>query len=43
MLSPYLLGMDFYTKMIDVDGNNTVMELWDTAGQERSVFWGGQE
>ncbi|KAK3767401.1 hypothetical protein RRG08_017626 [Elysia crispata] len=29
------LGMDFYTKMLDVDGNNTVMELWDTAGQER--------
>ncbi|GFS09771.1 Ras and EF-hand domain-containing protein [Elysia marginata] len=27
--------MDFYTKMLDVDGNNTVMELWDTAGQER--------
>ncbi|XP_059155529.1 ras and EF-hand domain-containing protein-like isoform X2 [Physella acuta] len=29
------LGVDFQTKMLDVDGHPTALQLWDTAGQER--------
>ncbi|CAL1534753.1 unnamed protein product [Lymnaea stagnalis] len=29
------LGVDFQTKMLDVDGQPTALQLWDTAGQER--------
>ena len=28
-------GVDFYTKMIQIDGHNLKLQLWDTAGQER--------
>lgn len=29
------LGVDYKTKVIDVDGQKIKMQLWDTAGQER--------
>ncbi|XP_055899960.1 ras and EF-hand domain-containing protein homolog isoform X1 [Biomphalaria glabrata] len=29
------LGVDFQTKMLDIDGQPTALQLWDTAGQER--------
>ena len=29
------LGVDFQTKIIDVDGRAIALQLWDTAGQER--------
>ncbi|XP_012934807.2 ras and EF-hand domain-containing protein [Aplysia californica] len=29
------LGVDFQTKMLDVDAQPTALQLWDTAGQER--------
>ncbi|CAG5125200.1 unnamed protein product, partial [Candidula unifasciata] len=29
------LGVDFQTKMLDVDGHPIALQLWDTAGQER--------
>lgn len=31
------LGVDFQTKVIEVDGRVIALQLWDTAGQERSV------
>lgn len=29
------LGVDFQTKMIELDGRTVALQLWDTAGQER--------
>lgn len=29
------VGVDFHTKMVQVDGHNLKLQLWDTAGQER--------
>lgn len=29
------IGVDFKTKIINVDGNNVKLAIWDTAGQER--------
>lgn len=29
------IGVDFKTKIINVDGNNIKLAIWDTAGQER--------
>ncbi|KAL8619011.1 hypothetical protein ACOMHN_018393 [Nucella lapillus] len=29
------LGVDFQTKLVDVDGHTVALQLWDTAGQER--------
>ncbi len=30
-------GVDFQTKVLDVDGRVIALQLWDTAGQERWV------
>ena len=32
------LGVDFQTKVLEVDGRVIALQLWDTAGQERSVL-----
>ncbi|VDO24386.1 unnamed protein product [Onchocerca flexuosa] len=29
------LGVDFYVKVVSIDGKNVAIQLWDTAGQER--------
>ncbi|XP_076471309.1 ras and EF-hand domain-containing protein homolog isoform X7 [Babylonia areolata] len=29
------LGVDFQTKLVEVDGHSVALQLWDTAGQER--------
>jgi Ras and EF-hand domain-containing protein len=29
------LGVDFQTKVLDVDDKTVALQLWDTAGQER--------
>ncbi|XP_052271933.1 ras-related protein Rab-15-like [Dreissena polymorpha] len=29
------IGIDFKTKMIDIDGQTVKVQVWDTAGQER--------
>ena len=31
----FALGVDFQTKMIELDGRPVALQLWDTAGQER--------
>ena len=30
-------GVEFQTKLLEIDGQQTVLQLWDTAGQERYV------
>jgi len=30
-----IAGVDFQTKMIELDGRTVALQLWDTAGQER--------
>ena len=32
-------GVDFQTKVIEVDGRVIALQLWDTAGQERSEIY----
>lgn len=34
----FVSGVDFQTKMLDVDGQPTALQLWDTAGQERYMY-----
>lgn len=29
------VGVDFQTKVLEVDGHTVALQLWDTAGQER--------
>eukprot|EP00117_Sycon_ciliatum_P047066 scpid52674/ scgid3060/ Ras and EF-hand domain-containing protein homolog len=29
------IGVEFQTKLLEIDGQQTVLQLWDTAGQER--------
>ena len=31
----YSLGVDFYSKALEIDGKIISLQLWDTAGQER--------
>lgn len=36
-----VLGVDFKTKNMTIDGNAYTIEIWDTAGQEKlvSIFY----
>ena len=29
------IGVDFFSKVLNVDGKNVKIQVWDTAGQER--------
>ena len=31
----YFIGVDFYSKALEIDGKIISLQLWDTAGQER--------
>lgn len=31
----WIAGVDFQTKVLEVDGRTIALQLWDTAGQER--------
>lgn len=35
MFTIKLPGVDFQTKLLEVDGRTIALQLWDTAGQER--------